>query len=145
MWLILLRYCMYEPSHLYSLLNTPWASFWICPEFFFFFFLQLMFGKLALHEDIRHGVRQPESNQASSDEHRWGQEDGDSLRDANKRPKNQVPQHCRQLTQSVAETKACSSGDRKIKRRWKVRREKNMFKLTESPLCLNVHVCPLYP
>lgn len=69
--------------------------------------------KLVLHEDIRPGVRQPESNQASPDEHRRGHEDGDGLCDANKRAEDQVPQHCSQLTQSVAEPKASSSGEEK--------------------------------
>lgn len=52
-----------------------------------------MYGKLVLHKYIRHGVRQPESNQASSNKHRRGHKDRDRFRDANKRSKNQVPQH----------------------------------------------------
>lgn len=67
-----------------------------------------------LHKDVSPGVRQPQTHQASPDQHRWGHEDGDGLGDANKRAKNQVPQHCSQLTQSVAEAKACSPGKKKI-------------------------------
>lgn len=68
-----------------------------------------MYGKIGLHKYIRHGVGQPQADQASTDEHRRGHEDGDSLGNANKRPKDQVAQHCRQFTQSVAEAKARSS------------------------------------
>ncbi|KAA8592338.1 hypothetical protein FQN60_017793 [Etheostoma spectabile] len=68
-----------------------------------------MNAKPVLHEDILPGVRQPECNQASPDEHRRGHEDGDGLCDPNKRTKNQVPQDCSQLAQSIAESKACSS------------------------------------
>lgn len=46
--------------------------------------------KLVLHEDICPRVRQPESNQASPDEHGRGHEDGDGLCDANKRAEDQV-------------------------------------------------------
>lgn len=107
---------MCEPSHLHSLLNTPWASSWVHPSFIQVV-SQLMNTKLVLHEDIRPGVRQPESNQASPDEHRRGHEDGDGLCDANKRTKNQVPQNCSQLTQSVAEPKACPSEERETRSR----------------------------
>ncbi len=107
---------MCEPSHLHSLLNTPWASSRILPGLIQVLF-QLVDGKLVLHEDIRPGVRQPESNQASPDQHRRGHEDGDGFCDANKRTKNQVPQDCSQLAQSVAEPKACSSVEGKIRDR----------------------------
>lgn len=66
---------------------------------------------LVLHEDIRPSVRQPKSNQASSNKHWRGHEDGYGLRDANKGTKNQVSQDCSQFTQSIAESKACSPPD----------------------------------
>lgn len=72
---------------------------------------QLKNATLALHEDICPSVRQPESNQASTDKHWRGHEDGDGLGDANKRAKDQVSQDCSQLTQSIAEPKASSSGE----------------------------------
>lgn len=68
-----------------------------------------MYDKVGLHKYIRHGVGQPQADQASTDQHRRGHEDGDSFRNADKRPKDQVSQHCGQLTQSVAEPKARSS------------------------------------
>ncbi|TNN74268.1 hypothetical protein EYF80_015511 [Liparis tanakae] len=76
-----------------------------------------MNAELALHEDIRLGVGQPERNQASPDEHGRGHEDGDGLCDADERAENQVPQDRCQLTQSVAEAEACSSGERRIRDR----------------------------
>lgn len=75
-----------------------------------------MHGKLVLHKYICHGVGQPQAHQASSNQHRRGHEDGDSFCNANQRPKNQVSQHCRQFTQSVAEPKASSSAEGHNKR-----------------------------
>lgn len=85
--------------------------FWTHPDFFCFvlFFLQLVYGEPVLHEYIRHGVGQPQADQASSDEHRRRHEDGDGFGDADERPENQVPQHRGQFTQGVAEAKARSS------------------------------------
>lgn len=68
-----------------------------------------MHGNLVLHKYIRHGVGQPQAHQASSDQHRRGHEDGNGFCNANRRPENQVSQHCRQFTQSVAEAKASPS------------------------------------
>lgn len=102
----------YEPSHLHSLPYTAWVSPW------FHVWSYLMGATLVLHEDIRPGVRQPETYQASPHEHRWGHEDGDGLSDANEWTKSQVPHHCCQLTQSIAEPKACSSVERKNWRIW---------------------------
>lgn len=80
-----------------------------------------MHGKLGLHKYIRHGVGQPQAHQASSHQHRRGHEDGDSFSNANQRPKNQVSQHCRQFTQSVAEPKAGSSAEWHNNRRQRVK------------------------
>lgn len=97
---------MYEPSRLHSLLHlrsiNPFTevSLQDCVM-------------LVLHENIRPGVRQPQTDQASPHEHRRGHEDGYGLCDPNKRTKNQVPQDGSQLAQSVAEAKACSSGGEK--------------------------------
>lgn len=66
-----------------------------------------------LHENIRTGVRQSKSNQASTNEHGRRHEDRDGFGDANQRAENQVPQHRSQLAKSVTEPETCPPVDRR--------------------------------
>lgn len=77
-----------------------------------------------LHEDIGACVWQSESDQTAANQHRWRQQDGDGLGDANQRAKDQVAQHRRQLTHGVTEAKACAPKNK--------RTESDMFVLYVS-------------
>lgn len=62
-----------------------------------------------LHQDVWPCIREPESHQTTTHQHRWCQEDRDDFSNTDQRAKDQVPQHCCELTQSVTEAEAGSS------------------------------------
>lgn len=108
---------------------------------------------MELHKNIWPSVRQPQSDQPPSHEHRRGHEDGDGLGDANKWAKDQVPQDSSKLTQGVTETKACSSAERNIRNKIRVngnKGKKENFKNQKCQLikkyiwliCLSTNVSP---
>lgn len=66
-----------------------------------------------LHQDIGPCVREPQSYQTSTHQNRGCQQDRDGFSDTDQRAKDQVPQHCCQLTQGITEAKACPSEGKK--------------------------------
>lgn len=62
-----------------------------------------------LHQDIGSCVREPESHQTTTHQHRGCQQNWDAFSNTDQRAKDQVPQHRCQLTQGVTEAKASPS------------------------------------
>lgn len=66
-----------------------------------------------LHQDIGPCVGKPQSYQTSTHQHRGCQQDRDGFSNTDQGAKDQVPQHCCQLTQGVTEAEASPSERKK--------------------------------
>lgn len=70
-----------------------------------------------LHQDVGPCVREPQSHQTTTHQHGGCQQDWDGFSNTDQRAKDQVPQHCCQLTQGVTEAEASPSEHKKETKR----------------------------